>query len=138
MYRENVLRAQALDGTIVDLRVKRLGFTIFGSPGISIAVEADVLRSPEAIKPVLNRVFANGATSDERYALSQATVVSARLQALLDRNDGKRPRSRTFDLTQKSCSLKYEGDDLLLRRVLLDLGIDATAPRVGEATRPAA
>jgi hypothetical protein len=130
--------ARALDGAIVDLRVKRLGFAIFGSPGIIVAVEADVLRNPEAIRPVLNRVFANGAASDERYALSQATVVSARVQALLDRDDGKRPRSRTFDLTQKSCSLKYEGDDLLLRRLLLDLGIDGTAPRVGGETRPAA
>jgi hypothetical protein len=135
---DNVLRARALDGAMIDLRVKRLSFAIFGSPGITVAVEADVSRNPEAIRPVLNRVFANGAASDERYALSQATVVSARIQALLDRGDSKRPRSRTFDLTQKSCSLKYEGDDLLLRRLLLDLGIDGTAPRVEGATRPPA
>lgn len=135
---DNVLRAQGLDGVIVDLRVKRLGFTIFGSPGITVAVEANVSRNPEAIRPVLNRVFANGVAPDERYALSQAMVVSAQVQALLDRHDGKKPRSRTFDLTQKSCSLKYEGDDLLLRRLLLDLGIDGTAPRVGGATRPPA
>jgi len=135
---DNFLRALRLDGAMIDLRVKRLSFAIFGSPGITVAVEADVSRNPEAIRPVLNRVFANGAASDERYPLSQATVVSARIQALLDRGGCKRPRSRTFDLTQKSCSLKYEGDDLLLRRLLLDLGIDGTAPRVEGATRPPA
>ena len=44
-------------------------------------------------------------------------MIGARVQATIDPRDGKRPRTRTFDISDKTCSLKHEGVDLALRRI---------------------
>ncbi len=125
---------------IADVRVKRLGFRILGEEATKISVETDPSRDPRALFGVLNRVFARDGEEPGRYRLSQARVISASVQATIDRRDGKRPRTRTFDLSEHSCSLKYDGTDLELRKILGASGIDlAGRPDLERARRePAA
>jgi hypothetical protein len=88
----------------------------------------------------MERVFSAGRAEPKRIAVTQTKVIGATLTATIDHSGG-RSRTRTFDITTKSCALKYEGHDLLLRQMLIDSGIDvASMPaRVdGEPERPAA
>ena len=74
---------------------------------------------------------------EDRYGIEPAGVVALDLGVFrVDLRDGSRPRTRTFDLTTKSCALKYEGNDLLLRRMLAESGVDLTAGAVTPYARP--
>jgi hypothetical protein len=114
------------DSPILDVRIKRLRFAIMGVPSTKVSVETDVSRDPHAIHDMVGRTFARGELQPGRFALSQAKVVSATLLAKVDPRDGRKPRIRSFDLSARTCSLNYEGTDLLLRRMLIDSGIDQT------------
>lgn len=114
------------DSPIIDVRIKRLGFAILGVPSTKVSVETDVTRDPHAIYGMVGRTFAHGDPRPGSFALSQTKVISARLRAVIDPRDGSAPRVLSFDLSEKLCSLKYEGADLLLRRMLVDSGIDLT------------
>lgn len=117
---------------IVDVRVTRLGLLMLAGPQTIVNVAVDVPGSPDTIYSEIDRLFAQGAPQAGRYALSQAKVIGARLKATLDPGDGKKLRSRSFDLSPKSCALKHEGTDQLLRQMLIDSGIDLTG-RPGDA-----
>ena len=95
-------------------------------PSTKVSVETDVTRDPHAIYGMVGRTFAHGDPRPGSFALSQTKVISARLRAVIDPRDGSAPRVLSFDLSEKLCSLKYEGADLLLRRMLVDSGIDLT------------
>lgn len=112
------------DSEIADVRVKRLGFLILGENATKLSVESDPSRDPRALFSALDRVFAREADESGRYRLSQARVISAAVQATIDRHDGKKTRTRTFDLSEHNCSLKYDGTDLELRKILGNSGID--------------
>ncbi|MGE3652251.1 MAG: hypothetical protein AB7G10_28250 [Reyranellaceae bacterium] len=121
---------------ILDVRVKRIGFAILGYPATRISITTDVTRDRDAIHETVGRTFATGEPQPGRFALSQAKVISVTLEATIDPGDGKRHRTRSFDLSEKTCSLRYEGVDLQLRRMLIDSGIDQTghAADAGEST----
>ena len=123
------------DSPIVDVRVKRLGFGVIGRP-TKIVVDTDVSEDPHAIETEVARVFSTGVPEPSRIALSLTRIISATLTATVDLRDGSRPRTRTFDLTTKSCALKYEGNDLLLRRMLADSGVDLAAGAVTPYAKP--
>ena len=114
------------DSPIVDVRVKRLGFAMLGYPSTKVTVETDIARDPHAIHDMIGRTFTRDDAPSGHFALSQAKVISAGLRATIDRRDGKAPLIRSFDLSERTCSLKHEGPDLLLRRMLVDSGIDRT------------
>jgi hypothetical protein len=114
------------DSPILDVRIKRLGFAIMGVPSTKVTVETDVPRDPHAIQDRVGRTFARGELQPGRFALSQAKVISATLLATIDPRDGRKPRIRSFDLSTRTCSLKYDETDLLLRRMLIDSGSDRT------------
>jgi hypothetical protein len=104
--------------------------------GATIAVETDVSEDPHAIETEVARVFSTGVPEPSRIALSLTRIISAKLTATVDLRDGSRPRTRTFDVTTKSCALKYEGNDLLLRKMLADSGVDLAAGVVTPYAQP--
>jgi len=93
----------------------------------TISIETDVRESRHAMYDEVERVFAVASGMPGRIALSQARVISATLTATIDHRDGGRARKRTFPMSVKSCGLKYDGDDLLLRQILIESGIDLAA-----------
>jgi hypothetical protein len=128
------------DSPIRDVRLKRLGFLVLGEP-TRIAIETDPTRDRFALHREIERFFSTGGTEPKRVGLGQAKVINATLTATIDQGNGTRARARTFEITNKSCALKYEGHDLLLRRMLVDSSIDITGgPDAvhGKPARPAA
>ena len=67
--------------------------------------------------------------------LSQTRIISATLTAIVDLRDGSRPRTRTFDLTTKSCAnqLMEERDEALKKRYRLEPYMDADMPLAYQA-----
>jgi len=127
------------DSPIRDVRLKRLGFAVRGEP-TKISIDTDPIRDRFALHREMERVFSIGRVDVRSIALGQTKIIGATVTATIDHGGG-RPRTRTFDITEKSCALKYEGHDLLLREMLIASGIDITDTRDaadGEPTRPAA
>jgi hypothetical protein len=124
------------DSPILDVRIKGLTFAILGYRATKVSVETDVTHDPQAIHAMVDRTFARRSSERGRFSLSQAKVIRVRLQATIDDRDGKKPRNVTFDLSGKTCSLKYEGADLHLRRMLVDSGIDQTGLQADVGTGP--
>ena len=114
------------DGPSIDVRIKGLRFRILDGTSTVVSVETDVTDDPKAIHVAVRRTFAEDATVDARYSLSQTRLIGVTMQATIDSGGGGRPSRRTFHLSEKSSSLKHEGHDLLLRRLLIDSGIDQT------------
>src|SRR5690606_30147744 len=110
---------------ITDVRLKGLKLAILDGRSATIQLEADASHKANALQALIARVFTR-TLGDGRIPLPQAKVISAQLQATIDPGGGKRPRTRTFDVPERTCSLKHEGVDLALRRMLIDSGIDQT------------
>jgi hypothetical protein len=128
------------DSPIKDVRLKRLGFAVLGE-STKISIETDPAADRHTLHQEMERVFSAGRAEPKRIAVAQTKVIGATLTATIDLGDGGRPRTRTFDITTRSCALKYEGHDLLLRKTLIASGIDVTgqpAAAHGEPARPAA
>jgi hypothetical protein len=128
------------DSPIRDVRLKRLGFAVLGR-ATSISIDTDPTANRFALHQETERVFPVSQDEAKRIALGQTKVINATLTATIDQGDGRRARTRTFDITTKSCSLKYDGHDLLLRQMLIASGIDLTGKPVaarGDSARPAA
>ena len=143
-YRLEGLRARnfqfvrAPDSLIRDVRLKRLGFALRTDP-TKFSIETDPTNDRFALHGEVERVFCSGAPEPRRIAVENTKIISATLTATID--GGGRPRTRTFDITEKSCALKYDGHDLLLRNLLVASGIDVTGKphrEYGESHRPAA
>ena len=126
------------DSPIKDVRLKRLGFAIRGEP-TKISIETDPTTDRFAIHREMGRVFVTRPIEMNGIGPAQTKIVGATLTATIEQSSG-RLRTRTFDITEKSCALKYDGHDLLLRGMLVASGIDITGrPDHGDgATRPAA
>lgn len=122
------------DSIVTDLRVKALSLAVQDRDPATVRIEADVSQDRHALHRAIDRFFSDRPVTG-RYALSQARVIGARIQATIDRHDGKKPRTRTFDISPKSCSLKNDGIDLELRRILLESGIDQTGTGHDAGTR---
>jgi hypothetical protein len=121
---------------IIDVRIKGLTFAILGYRSTRFSIETDVAHDREAIHAMVDRTFARGSSELGRFSLSQAKVIRVKFQAMIDGGDGKKPRNKTFDLSAKTCSLKYEGADLLLRRMLVDSQIDRSGSLANAGTGP--
>jgi hypothetical protein len=128
------------DSPIRDVRLKRLGFAMLGE-STKISIETDPIGDRFALHQEMERVFSAGRAEPKRIAVAQTKVIGATITARIDQDGSKPTRTRTFDITTRSCALKYEGHDLLLRQMLMDSGIDVTGQPVaahGEPERPAA
>ena len=121
-----------VDSPVTEIKVKHLRFVVPGGPPMKVGIEVDLPGDAQAVHKAVDRFFERGDRPSGRIPLSLAKVINAKLSATIDPRDGGKPRTRAFDVSEKSCSLKYEGNDLLLRQVLLDSGIDLTG-RPGDA-----
>jgi hypothetical protein len=140
LKRPNFQFLRAPDSPIGDVRLKRLTFAVRGE-STKISIETDPVTDRLALHQQIDQVFSVGRAEPRRIALGQTKVIGATFTAKIDQGSGKAARTRTFDITTRSCALKYEGHDLLLRQMLVDSGIDVTGQPVavhGESARPAA
>ena len=133
-----------IDAPISSVRVKRLTFASMSGTPTNISVATDVSNDRAALHNAIGRLFVRDGSVPGRMSLANVKVIGAQLQATIDHNDGTRPRRRSFDVAEESCALKHDGDDLYLRRMLIDSGIDRTAGipsddyRAGSITQQAA
>lgn len=140
LKRRNFQFLRPPDSPIRDVRLKRLNFAV-GGESTKISIETDPVTDRLALHQQIDQVFSVAGAEPKRIALGQTKVISATFTAKIDQDGGKAARTRTFDVTTRSCALKYEGHDLLLRQMLMDSGIDVTGQPVavhGEPARPAA
>ena len=140
LKRRNFQFLRPPDSPIRDVRLKRLTFAVRGE-STKISIETDPVSDRLALHQQIDQVFSVAGAEPKRIALGQTKVISATFTAKIDQDSGKAARTRTFDITTRSCALKYEGHDLLLRQMLMDSGIDVTGQPVaahGEPARPAA
>jgi hypothetical protein len=117
------------DSGIQDVRVKLLRLSLLGERGSRITIEADPSRRREAIYDLLDQVVVGGsetgAAVGPRIPLALVNVTRAGIQALFAK-EGKRGRpTRTFFLSYpNACTLGQDGKDAVLRRMLVDSGIE--------------
>ena len=126
------------DSSIRDVRLRRLCLAVRSEP-TKISIDTDPIRDRFAVHREMDRIFSTGRNEARGIALRQTKIIGVTLTATIEQAAG-RPRVRSFDITERSCSLKYEGNDLLLREMLIASGIDTTGPEAAEdePTRPAA
>jgi len=114
---------------IQDVSVKLLRLSLLGERGRRITIEADPSRWREAIYDLLDQVVdggsETGAAPGSRIPLALVNVTRAGIQALFAK-EGKRGRpTRTFFLSYpNACTLGQDGKDALLRKMLVDSGIE--------------
>jgi len=115
--------ARPVGSPIEDVRVKRVIYLPHGSTTKVTVDVGDPMKKP--LQGELDRHL-------KPWVKEHSFVIGVQLRARIDRRDGKKPRTRSFDISTKSCALRYEGDDLLLRQMLIDSGIDRTG-KLGDA-----
>ena len=114
---------------IQDVRMKLLRLSFLGERGRRITIEADPSRWRDAIYDLLDQVTdggsETGAAPGSKIPLALVNVTRAGIQALFAK-EGKRGRpTRTFFLSYpNACTLGQDGKDALLRRMLVDSGIE--------------
>jgi hypothetical protein len=114
---------------IQDVRVKLLRLSFLGERGRRITIEADPSRQRDAIYDLLDQVTDGGAETGaapgSKIPLALVNVTRAGIQALFAK-EGKRGRpTRTFFLSYpNACTLGQDGKDAVLRRMLVDSGIE--------------
>lgn len=130
VYDLNPLRQSNFDFTfspssgILDVAIKKLRLSSKVKAGNRITLEVDALNDPGAIYDLLDTIAK--ATPLHLYNVTQAEIV-----ALVD-VEKKRPKSVTIRLTYpNSCSLKHDGIDMQLRKMLADSGIEPKEPTAG-------
>ena len=114
---------------IQDVRMKLLRLSFLGERGRRITIEADPSRQRDAIYDLLDQVTVGGpetgATSGSKIPLALVNVTRASIQALFAKEGKRGPPTRTFSLSYPNgCTLGQDGKDALLRRMLVDSGIE--------------
>lgn len=101
---------QPTDG-IEDVWVRRLRYTSLSNEGDQVTFEADTDNNHKAVHDLIKRL--NPVMPSDRWYISEATI-SARFAP-----QGDQPaKTRTFDLSHDSCSLKHDELGLKLHAVL--------------------
>lgn len=116
---------------ILDVRVRQLRLTLVGGASKSITLEADPSDNRMAVYDLLDEVLntADPSSTRNRIPLSMVNITRVGLRACFS-VDGTHERSvRNFTVSfPNSCSLKHEGKDLVLRKMLIDSGIEPHVP----------
>jgi len=108
---------------IVDVAVKKLRLALFSGVGRRIILEADTAYNKHALYELLNQVA-------KAVPLAQTNVTQVGITVTFSHNSmSKKPSTRTFDVSwPNSCSLKHDGRDLIIRKLLADSGIEPREP----------
>ncbi len=135
VYNLNVLREKSFDFVydesdgIHDVRVKKLRLSSVVKKGERITIEADPTDNRRAVYDVLAKVEA-------ALPLQLYNVTQVEIAARVSVDASKPPKTVTIRVTHpNSCSLKYDEEDLKLRRMLSDSGIEPGEP--GDITETA-
>jgi hypothetical protein len=99
--------------------VKKLRLTVYGKTKKRIVLEADPTSNKHAVFDLLDNV-AKG------IPLTQTAVTQVGIKVTFAHNPtSKKPGTRSFDISwPNSCSLKHDARDLIIRRMLVNSGIE--------------
>lgn len=113
---------------IIDVALCRMRLAVHGKKD-RITLEADPTISKQAVFDLLEKV-AKGIP----LAQMSVTKIGIKVTFALTPGAGRQP-TRTFDITwPNSCSLRHDGRDLAIRKMLADSGIEPREPPHGESS----
>ena len=120
----------ALSSGITDVAVKKLRLTVYGTKE-HIVLDADPTYKKHAIFDLLDKV-AKG------IPLTQMAVTQVGIKVTFAHNPtSRKPGTRSFDIGwPNSCSLKHDGRDLIIRKMLADFGIEPREPGKDDSAAP--
>jgi hypothetical protein len=134
-YRGFPFRYDAASG-IADVRVRQLRLSLLGGGSRRVTIDADPTGGSGAIYDLLDSATETGAGSPRtnRIHLSLVNVTRVGIKAYFAHDGrGRRPTKTFYISFPNSCTLKHEGRDAVLRKMLIDSDIE---PRIGQNFRP--
>ena len=116
---------------INDVVVKKLRLSTLGGSMKRITLEADPSQNQEAVYDLLEEVVRVDGAAEcpqcQKIPLSLVNITQAAIQVVFNHNGRRRPATRTFQVSYpNSCSLKQDGRDLVVRKMLVDSGLEPT------------
>lgn len=126
MRNRNFQFSYASESGITDVAVCRLRLSVHGKKE-RITLEADPSYNKQAIFDLLDKVT-------KGIPLTQMAVTRVGIKVTFAHTPGaRRQPTRTFDIScTNSCSLRYDGRDLIIRKMLVDSGIEPREPATVE------
>ncbi|SET32697.1 hypothetical protein SAMN05216326_12065 [Nitrosomonas marina] len=112
------------DSGILSVAVKKLRLAINGTKE-RITLESQPMQNQNAIYELRDKIFKN-------LPLSQLTITQAGIVVTFvpDPETGK-TKTRNFEISwPNSCSLRYDGHDALIRKMLIDSGIEPSTRKI--------
>jgi hypothetical protein len=110
------------ESNIESVVVRKLRLSIYGKKE-KVTVEADPSQHKHAVYDLL--IKATKELSPSEFSISQVGIKVTFAQNPASR----KPQTRSFDITwPNSCSLRHDGRDLYIRKMLVDSGIEPKAP----------
>ena len=109
--------------------IKKLRLSTLGSSSRRITLEAETSQGPESVYDLLEKVVrVDGAPEChqcQKIPLSLVNVTQAAVKVVFNHDRKRRSATRTFQVSYpNSCSLKQEGRDLAIRKMLVDSGLE--------------
>jgi hypothetical protein len=109
--------------------IKKLRLSTLGGAMKRLTLEADASQNPDAVYNLLEEVVrVDGAPECHqchKIPLSLVNVTQAAIQVEFNHNGSRRRATRTFQVSYpNSCSLKQDGRDLMIRKMLVDSGLE--------------
>jgi hypothetical protein len=117
------------DSGINDVVIKKLRLSALGGFMKRITLEADPSHNQEAVHDLLEEVVRVDGTAEcpqcQKIPLPLVNITQAAIQVVFNHDGRRRPATRTFQISYpNSCSLKQEGRDLIIRKMLIDSGLE--------------
>jgi hypothetical protein len=115
---------------VADVAVKKLRLTVYGKKE-RILLEVDPTYNKHVVFDLLDKV-AKG------IPLTQMAVTQVGIKVTFAHNPtSRKPGTRVFDINwPNSCSLKHDGRDLIIRKLLADSGIELREPAKDDSAAP--
>lgn len=105
------------DSDIASVAVYSLRLTLKNNKKSRIVLEADPTDNPRAVYELL-----------ETLDPPPHQITRVGVKVVFEKSDGRRARTRRFNITYpNSCALSYDGDDLKIRKMLAQSGLEPTA-----------
>jgi len=116
---------------IADVAVNKLRLSVYGSRKQRIVLEADPSYNKQAVFDLLDKVT-------KGIPLTQMGVTQVGIKVTFAHNPtARRPGTRSFDINwPNSCSLRHDGRDGIIRKMLADSGIEPKAPPPDDSAAP--
>jgi hypothetical protein len=117
------------DSGINSVVIKKLRLSTLGGFARRITLEADPSFDHEAIYDLMEDVVRVDGVPEchqcRKIPLSLVNVTQAAIQVVFNHNGSRRRATRTFQISYpNSCSLKQDGRDLMIRKMLVDSGLE--------------